>query len=231
LSSTDVSRSIAQDLIEAELQNLGTQQPLREAPIQADAPAESDSMLPLIPSLGHDTLGEDKKEENCPARDCHSTNFHNPYSDNDDSLLEPKEGDVQENPNIEEGANLLIRLKLADAPATDKTKDKGKKPKRKHSSLPLQPPLSPETLEKPKSRRSASPRRAAALAKEAAFTQQEATTRLKKPPVCPKEEAAARLKIPPLYPKAVTAATVPLMMVVVTTMTVLRAPTKIAPSL
>jgi hypothetical protein len=88
------------------------------------------------PLLLSDTLSEDKKEESRPARDYHSSGFHDPYSDDNDSLLEPKQGDVKEDPNIEEGVDLLIGLTLADAPMADKTADKPKKKtKRKQSSF------------------------------------------------------------------------------------------------
>jgi hypothetical protein len=182
--SEDVSRSIEKDLVETELQNSETQQPLQEALIQVDAPAESDSMLPLMPSLDHNALSEDKKKDKSPASNYHSSGFHDYYSEDEDLLLEPKtvEDEKQENPNIEEGVDLLIKLKVADAPLKDKTKDKPtdkKKPKskRKQSSLPLQPHLSPDVADKPKSRRRTSPRRAEAMAKEAELARAEALMR------------------------------------------------------
>jgi hypothetical protein len=123
--SEDVSRSIEKQLIEAELLNAETQETLSEAPIQAevpDVPEESDSMLPIVPSLDHeDDQREDKKEEKSPATDYHSSGFHDPYSNDDDSLLDDK----KETPKmIEECIDLLIKLKSADGPLTDKTEDK-----------------------------------------------------------------------------------------------------------
>jgi hypothetical protein len=90
----DVSRSIEKQLIEAKLLNAETQETLSEALIQAevpDVPEESDSMLPIMPSLDHeDDQSENKKEDKCPATDYHSSGFHDPYSDDDDSLLDDK---------------------------------------------------------------------------------------------------------------------------------------------
>jgi hypothetical protein len=62
--SEDVSRSIEKQLIEAELLNAETQETLVEALIQAevpDVPEESDSMLPIMPSLDHE---DDQSEDN-----------------------------------------------------------------------------------------------------------------------------------------------------------------------
>jgi hypothetical protein len=114
--SEDISRSIEKQLIEAQLLNAETQKTLSEALIQAevpDVPEESDSMLPIMPSLldHKDDQSEDKKEDKSPATDYHSSGFHDPYSDDDDSLLDDK----KENPNmIEECIDLLINLKSAD---------------------------------------------------------------------------------------------------------------------
>jgi hypothetical protein len=79
-------------------------------------------MLPIMPSLDHeDDQSEDKKEDKSPATDYHSSGFHDPYSDDDNSLLDDK----KETPKIiEECIDLLINLKSADSPLTDKTKDK-----------------------------------------------------------------------------------------------------------
>jgi hypothetical protein len=76
----DVSRSIEEQLIEAKLLNAETQETLSEA-----------LMLPIMPSLDHeDDQSENKKEDKCPATDYHSSGFHDPYSDDDDSLLDDK---------------------------------------------------------------------------------------------------------------------------------------------
>jgi hypothetical protein len=47
----DVSRSIEKHLVEAELLHAQSHPTLPDALIQADVPEESDSMLPLMPSL------------------------------------------------------------------------------------------------------------------------------------------------------------------------------------
>jgi hypothetical protein len=76
------------------LLNAETQETLSEALIQAevpDVPEESDSMLPIMPSLDHeDDQSEDKKEDKSPATDYHSSGFHDPYIDDDNSLLDNK---------------------------------------------------------------------------------------------------------------------------------------------
>jgi hypothetical protein len=213
--SEDVSRSIEKQLIEAELLNAETQETLWEALIQAevpDVPEESDSMLLIMPSLDHeDDQSEDKKEDKSPATDYRSSGFHDPYSDDDDSLLDDKKTIPK---MIEECFDLLINLKSAGGPLTGKTKDKPtdkpinkKKPKsrRKQSRLPLQAPLSPEVEKTTKPKRRTSPRRAEALAKEAelaraealarqASVAEEASTLLKKTPGPTKGEAVASLK-------------------------------------
>jgi hypothetical protein len=226
--SEDLSRSIEKQLIEAELLNAETPHALPDALIQVevpdvpDVPEELVSMLPIMPSLDHDNQSEDKKEDKSPATDYHSSGFQYPYSDDDDSLMDDK----RENPNmIEECIGLLINLKSAVGPLTNKTKDKPtdkKKPKskRKQSSLPLQAPLSPEVEEKPKPKRRTSSRRANALAKEAELARAEALAReasvaeeayvwFKKRTVPTKEEAAASLKKPPIYPMVAVAAAAP----------------------
>jgi hypothetical protein len=52
--TADVSRSIEKNLIKAELLHAQSQPTLPDALIQADVPKESDSMLPLMPSLDQD---------------------------------------------------------------------------------------------------------------------------------------------------------------------------------
>jgi hypothetical protein len=107
-----------------------------------------------------------KKEDKSPGTDYHSSGFHNPYSDDGDSLLDDKKKTPK---MIEECIDLLINLKSADGPLTGKTKDKPtdkpidkRKPKsrRKQSSLPMQAPLSPEVEKTTKPKRRTSPRRA-----------------------------------------------------------------------
>jgi hypothetical protein len=46
-----------------------------------------------MPSLDHNTPGDDEKEDNSPTKDYHSSCFNDPYSDNEDSLLEPVKGE------------------------------------------------------------------------------------------------------------------------------------------
>jgi hypothetical protein len=142
----DVSRSIEKHLIEAELLHAQSQPTLPDALIQADVPEESDSMLPLMPSLDRDAKQEDKKKNISQATKYHAAGFHDPYNEDDDGLLDDDNGflDLKEEiTNIKEGVDLLINLKAADDPITEKTKDRKtnkKKPKskRKQSSLPLQ---------------------------------------------------------------------------------------------
>jgi hypothetical protein len=182
--SEDASRSIEKQLIEAELLNAETQETLLEALIQAevpDVPEKSDSMLPIMPSLDHeDDQSEDNKEDKSPATDYHSSGFHDPYSDDDDSILDDK----KETPKmIEECIDLLISLQSADGSLTGKTKDKPidkKKPKlrRKQSSLPLQAPLSPEVEKTTKPKRRTSPRRAEGLEKISSISRSNVTMKL-----------------------------------------------------
>jgi hypothetical protein len=131
-------------------------------------------MLPLMPSLDRDAKQEDKKKNISQATKYHAAGFLDPYSGDDDGLLDDDNGclDLKEEiTNIEEGVDLLINLKSADDPITDKIKDRKtnkKKPKskRKQSSLPLQALISPPVAENPKPKRRTSPRRAELLAKE-----------------------------------------------------------------
>jgi hypothetical protein len=227
--TADVSRSIEKDLIEAELLHAQSQRALPDALIQADVPGESDSMLPLMPSLDQDAKQEDKEKNISQATKYHAAAFHDPYSDDDDGLLDDDNGflDLKEEiTNIEEGVDLLINLKSANDPITDKNKDRKtnkKKPKskRKQFSLPLQALVSPPVAENPKPKRRTSPRRAELLAKEAELVRvaealareqvvaQQAFAWLKSPPAPPKNKATARLKRPPVYAKAAVAAAAP----------------------
>jgi hypothetical protein len=133
----DVSRSIEKQLVEAELLHAQSQPTLPDALIQADVQEELDSMLPLMPSLAGDAKQEDKKKNISQATKYHPAGFHDPYSDDDDGLLDDDDGflDLKEEiTNIEEGVDLLINLKSADDPITDKTKNRknikiNKKPK------------------------------------------------------------------------------------------------------
>jgi hypothetical protein len=150
-----VSRSIEKDLIEAELLHAQSQPTLSDTLIQADVPKESDSMLPLMPSLDRDAKQEDKEKNLSQATKYHAAGFHDPYSDNDDGLLDDDNGflDLKEEiTKIEEGVDLLINLKSTDDPITDKIKDRKtntKKPKskRKQASLPLQASVPPPVVE------------------------------------------------------------------------------------
>jgi hypothetical protein len=123
-----------------------------------------------------DAKQEDKKKNISQATKYHAAGFLDPYSDDDDGLLDDDNGflDLKEDiTNIEEGVDLLlINLKSADDPITDKIKDRKtnkKKPKskRKQSSLPLQASVSPPVAENPKPKWRTSPRRAELSANEA----------------------------------------------------------------
>jgi hypothetical protein len=215
----DISRSIEKQLIEAELLHEQSQPTLPDALIQADVPEESDSKVPLMPSLYRDAKQEDKKKNLSQATKYHAAGFHHPYSDGDDGLLYDDNGflDLKAKiTNIEEGVDLLINLKSANDRITDKIKDRKtnkKKPKskRKQSSLPLQASVSPPVAENPKPKRRTSPRRAELLAKEgelvrvASLARAEALAReqvvaqqafawLKSPPAPPKNKATAKFK-------------------------------------
>jgi hypothetical protein len=73
--SEDVSRSIEKQLVEAELLHAQSQPTLPDALIQADVPEESDSMLPLMPSLDQDAIQEDKKKNISQATKYHLLDF------------------------------------------------------------------------------------------------------------------------------------------------------------
>jgi hypothetical protein len=88
----DVSRSIEKQLVEAELLHAQSQPPLPDALIQADVSEESDSMLPLMPSLDRDAKQEDKKKNISQVTKYHPAGFHDPYSDDDDGLLDDDNG-------------------------------------------------------------------------------------------------------------------------------------------
>jgi hypothetical protein len=90
--SEDVSRSIEKQLIEAEVLHAQSQPTMLDTLIQADIPEELDSMLPLMPSLDQDAKQEDKKKNIRQATKYHSAGFHDPYSDDDDGLLDDDNG-------------------------------------------------------------------------------------------------------------------------------------------
>jgi hypothetical protein len=91
--STEMAVSIEELLRIAELQNLVPIETLKEEPLKANTSVKAATKLPLMPSLDLDNPADDKKGHISPTTAYPSSiRFNDPYSDNDNSLINTVQG-------------------------------------------------------------------------------------------------------------------------------------------